>query len=199
MRRRDFLLGGAAAGAVLASGVVLPLGFVLAGDEDIASGIDGVKVAFHPRTRIGSLSAVTAEEPLFFDYPLAGQSNILIDLGERAIGGIGEERSVVAFSNLCTHMGCPITDYQVEAKVLGPCSCHFTTFDLAKAGQVVLGQATQNLPRVLLETDGDDIYATGVFGLISGYADNLGGTAVEIAAAGAAAATQSEPQEGADD
>lgn len=182
MRRRDFLLGGVAGGAVLASGVIVPLGFVLAGDEDLAAGIDGVQVAYHPRVKVASLAAVSGDQPLFFDYPLAGQSNILVDLGRRAIGGIGEERSIVAFSNICTHMGCPITDYQPEDRVLGPCSCHFTTFDLAKDGQVALGQATQNLPRVLLEADGDEIFATGLFRLVAGYADNLGGVGVELAA-----------------
>lgn len=192
MRRRDFLFGGAAAGAVAATGVVVPLSFVLAGDEDLASGIDGVKVAFYPRTKIGSLADLSGGQPQFFDYPLAGQSNIIVDVGQRAIGGIGPERSIVAYSNICTHMGCPITDYQQEEKVLGPCSCHFTTFDLAKDGQVVLGQATQNLPRLLLETDGDDIFATAVFRLISGYADNLGGTRVELAAAGNRLTSSSE-------
>lgn len=184
MRRRDFVLGGAAAGALLATGVVVPLGFVLADDDDIASGVDGVEVAFYPRMRVGSLAALAGGEPQFFDYPLVGQSNIMVKLGQRAIGGVGEERDVVAFSNLCTHMGCPITDYVPEHLVLGPCSCHFTTFDLGRDGQPVLGQATQNLPRLLLEADGDDIYATGVFRLIAGYASNLSGVEVAIASSG---------------
>ncbi len=181
MRRRDFLLGGATVGAVLAAGVVVPIGFMFADDGDLSSGVDGVQVAFFPRQRIGSLSELANGETHFFEYPLAGQSNILVKLGERAIGGIGDDRDIVAFSNLCTHMGCAITDYQPEHKVLGPCACHFTTFDLSKDGQVVLGQATQNLPRVLLETEGDDVFATGVFRLISGFANNLGGVDVAIA------------------
>lgn len=183
MKRREALLGGAAAGAVLASGVIVPFAFLFADDDDISAGVDGVQVAFFPRVKVGTLAGLAADEPQFFDYPLAGQSNILVRLGKRAIGGVGEDRDVVAFSNICTHMGCPITEFQAEHNVLGPCSCHFTTFDLALDGQVVLGQATQNLPRLLLETDGDDIFATGVFRLISGFADNLGGVNVEIASA----------------
>ncbi len=179
MRRRDFLLGGVAAGAVVAGGVIVPLAFIF-NDEDIATDVDGVKIDFFPRTRVASLADLQGGEPVFFDYPLLGQSNILVDLGERAVGGIGENRSVVAFSNLCTHMGCPITDYQPDHRVLGPCVCHYTTFDLAKDGQVVLGQGTQNLPRVLLETEGDEIFASGLFRLVYGFHDNLDGVAVEI-------------------
>lgn len=192
LRRRDFILGGVAIGSVLAAGAILPLGLVLRDDEDLAQGIGGVQVAFFPRTKVGTIGQVSTTDPLFFDYPLTAQSNVLVDVGQRAIGGIGQDRSVVAFSNICTHMGCPITDYNADERVLGPCVCHFTTFDLAKDGQVVLGQATQNLPRVLLELDGDDIIATGVFRLISGYANNLGGVNVEIAAANGATTTPSD-------
>lgn len=183
MKRRDFLLGGAAVGAVAAAGVVIPLALVFADDDDISTGVDGVTIESFERQRVGSLSALSNGDPQYFDYPLVGQSNIMVDLGERAIGGIGENRSVVAFSNICTHMGCPVTDYQPEHKVLGPCVCHYTTFDLSKDGQVVLGQATQNLPRLLLETDGDDVYAVGLFRLVYGYSNNLSGVAVEIAGA----------------
>ena len=70
-------------------------------------------------------------------------------------------------------MGCPITTYQHEDHVLGPCPCHFSSFDLSRDGIVAFGQATQNLARILLEIDADDIYATGVFRLVYGLGDNL--------------------------
>jgi Rieske Fe-S protein len=37
---------------------------------------------------------------------------------------------------------------------------------------VVSGHATQGLPQIVLETEGDDIYATAVMGLIFSYSDN---------------------------
>jgi arsenite oxidase small subunit len=37
---------------------------------------------------------------------------------------------------------------------------------------VVSGHATQGLPQIILELEGDDIMATGVMGLIFGYHDN---------------------------
>ncbi len=113
---------------------------------------------------------------MLFDYPLNGQGNVLVKTGnDFAIGGIGPDEDIVAFSRVCTHMGCELTEYQAEHGVLGPCACHFSTFDLIHNGQVTLGQATQNLPQVLLQIDGDDVYATGVVRLVYGYANTLEG------------------------
>ena len=60
-------------------------------------------------------------------------------------------------------------------KALGPCPLHLTTFDLTRHGIFISGQAYQSLPQVLLELEGDDIYAVGMFGLIYGRFDNLQG------------------------
>ncbi len=172
--RREFLLLGAAAGAATAVGVIVPVGFALT-DDDGGGATPGAAVAFFPGVKVASLSGLTAGEPVYFDYPLVGQSNLLVKTGREAMGGVGPDGDVVAFSNLCTHMGCPIERYQSELYVLGPCPCHFTTFDLAKDGQVVMGQATQSLPRVLLALEGDDIFATGLIRLVYGYDNSLSG------------------------
>ena len=128
----------------------------------------------YPRLRIASLSQLQQGQPVDFEYPLQGQPNFLIKLGAPASGGVGPDGDIVAFSYICTHMGCPlIGQYKDEHKILGPCPCHFTTFDLRNNGMVVLGQATQNLPQVTLAVEGDDIYATGLMGLIYGFRDNL--------------------------
>ena len=63
--------------------------------------------------------------------------------------------------------------YQKSDKIAGPCPLHLTTFDLTKHGMVVAGHATESLPQVVLDLDGDDIYATGILGLIYGKRDNL--------------------------
>jgi len=79
-------------------------------------------------------------------------------------------------------MGCPIGSlFNAEYNVLGLCACHFTTFDLTHRGMVVLGQATENLPQVVLEVEGDDIVAVSVMGIIYGYRNNLlDGVAVAV-------------------
>jgi arsenite oxidase small subunit len=131
-------------------------------------------VSGYPRIRVAGLADLSAGEPIRFDYPLQGQSNILIKLGASAAGGVGPEADIVAFNELCTHMGCPIGSlFNADHNVLGPCACHFTTFDLTHRGMVVLGQATENLPQVILEVEGDDIIAVGVNGIIYGYRNNL--------------------------
>ncbi len=177
--RREFLLLGVATGAVAAVGVVVPLSIATKDSFGNGDGTDstmpGAVVAVFPKVRVASLSALREAEPVIFDYPLAGQSNVLVKLGEPAMGGTGPDGDIVGFSRICTHMGCTLPEYRHEHKVLGPCPCHFTTFDLIHGGQVSLGQATQNLPQLLLTIEGDDIYATGVVRLIYGFADNLQG------------------------
>ena len=175
MKRRELLFAGGAAGAIAASGVLVPVGFVLATDDAELSGATGAELARFPTTSVASVAGLSVGEPIFFDYPLVGQSNMLVKLGQPAMGGVGDERDIVAFSNICTHMGCAITDFQPEHHLLGPCPCHFSTFDLSRDGQVTLGQATQNLPRVLLEISGDTISATGLFRLVYGHSSSLGG------------------------
>lgn len=176
MRRRDFLLAGGAAGAVVAGGILVPVGLVLTDDDDNATGgATNAQLLSFPRVRIGAVSDLAVGEPLFFDYPFEGHSNLVVLVGERILGGIGDGHDIVAFSNQCTHMGCVITEYHPDETVLGPCPCHFSSFDLSRDGIASFGQATQNLPRVLLELDNDDIYATGIFRLVYGHSDNVAG------------------------
>jgi arsenite oxidase small subunit len=128
----------------------------------------------HPRVRVASLGELEVGQPVDFAYPTEQAPVSLIKLGRRADGGIGPDGDIVAFGTDCTHMGCPLRGaYKPEYGILGPCGCHFTTFDLAHRGMVVLGQATQNLPQVILELDGDDINAVGTLGIMYGFRDNL--------------------------
>ncbi len=179
LTRREFLLLGVASGAAVAVGVVVPISIASRDEVDGGAGSTttgpAAVVALFPRTRVAGLSQLTDGAPVMFDYPLEGQGNVLVKMGEPAIGGIGEGEDIVAFSRICTHMGCELTEYRHEHGVLGPCPCHFSTFDLIHNGQVTLGQATQNLPQVLLEIDGDDVYATGLVRLVYGYANALEG------------------------
>jgi arsenite oxidase small subunit len=125
---------------------------------------------------IGKVSRLKVDVPQFIQYPWkdAFSGCTLVKLGVPAGGGVGPNRDIVAFNNLCTHMGGPLQGtYKGKYKVLGPCPFHLTTFDLTRHGIVAAGQATESLPQVVLEVRGDDIYATGVMGLIYGYHSNL--------------------------
>lgn len=159
--RRDFLF---AAGASLVTLAVPGIG--------IAKGMR----ADYPTQKIATLRGLKAGVPVTFRYPWdhPGCDMVLMKLGREAGGGIGPDRDVVAFSSLCPHMGwdLPTTTFHADPGIAGPCPGHWTTFDLTRYGMVISGHATQGLPQVVLELDGDDIRAVGVLGLLFGYADN---------------------------
>lgn len=135
-------------------------------------------VASYPRKLITKLSALKQDKPVDFRYPDEGAFSeaMVVKLGVRAGGGIGPGKDVVAFNYTCTHQGGSLTDtYKADTKSLGACPLHLSTYDLTRHGILISGQAYQSLPQVLLELDGDNIYAVGVFGLIFGRCDNLQG------------------------
>ena len=69
--------------------------------------------------------------------------------------------------------GWPLNgSYKAKHKALGPCPLHLTTFDLTRHGMVISGHATESLPQARLELEGDDIYVTGIMGLIYGQQTN---------------------------
>lgn len=167
MNRRQFLLS---------SGLTTTV--VMVGIPGMSDAETPAVVSTYPRKLIGKLSALKQDEPLNFEYPDEGQyaESILVKLGTKAGGGIGPDSDVVAFNYTCTHQGGPLQGtYKAADKALGPCPLHLTTFDLTRHGIFIAGQAYQSLPQVLLELDGDDIYAVGMFGLIYGRYDNLQG------------------------
>ena len=167
MSRRSFLLSGGIATAV-----------VMIGIPGLAEAQTSAVVATYPRKFITKLSSLVVDEPFDFEYPDEGHyaESILVKLGREAGGGLGPDKDVVAFNYTCTHQGGPLQDtYKADDKALGPCPLHLTTFDLTRHGILISGQAYQSLPQVLLELEGDDIYAVGMFGLIYGRFDNLQG------------------------
>jgi ubiquinol-cytochrome c reductase iron-sulfur subunit len=59
---------------------------------------------------------------------------------------------ILAFSKICTHVGCPINLYeQTTHNVL--CPCHQSTFDLADNAAVIFGPAHRPLPQLPLAVD----------------------------------------------
>ena len=160
--RRGFLF---AAGASLVALTIPGLGTAQA------------QAAKYPRQTIGQLSRLKTGEPVKFRYPwdVADCGSVLLKMGRDAAGGVGPDKDVVAFNGLCPHMGwhIPAAQYFADPGIAGPCPGHLTTFDLTRHGMVVSGHATQGLPQVMLELDGDDIVAVGVVGLIYGFAANL--------------------------
>ncbi|MFQ5928151.1 MAG: arsenate reductase (azurin) small subunit [Acidobacteriota bacterium] len=170
LSRRHFLLVGGAGAVTILLGELFP-GRVSPQDEKRSS-----LFAAYPRKKIAQLSELVQDEPVEFLYPDEGPHSIslVVKLGRPAGGGTGPEQDVVAFNRLCTHQGGTLRNaYNAQYKVAGPCPLHLTTFDLTRHGMVVAGHATDNLPQVVLELEGDHIYAIGILGLIYGYSSNV--------------------------
>lgn len=65
---------------------------------------------------------------------------------------------VVAYSKLCTHVGCPVGLYQAESGLL-LCPCHQSTFDVLDGARPVFGPAARALPQLPLEVDDEGYLA----------------------------------------
>jgi quinol---cytochrome c reductase iron-sulfur subunit len=61
---------------------------------------------------------------------------------------------IVAYSKICTHVGCPAALYeQTTHHIL--CPCHQSTFDAAHGAKVLFGPATRPLPQLPMGVDSD--------------------------------------------
>ncbi len=127
----------------------------------------------YPKKHIGTAHQLAEHSPLKFSYPDPASPCLAIKTGAAVPGGVGPERDIVAYSTQCTHMGCPLA-YDADTKTF-KCGCHFSMFDAEKEGQMICGQATEDLPRIALEYDGKTggIIAVGVDGLIYGRQANV--------------------------
>ena len=71
----------------------------------------------------------------------------------RAQQGDGwDYQGILAYSKICTHVGCPIALYEHRTHHL-LCPCHQSTFDLADAGNVVFGPAARRMPQLPISVD----------------------------------------------
>ncbi len=61
---------------------------------------------------------------------------------------------IVAYSKICTHVGCPISLNERTTHHL-LCPCHQSTFDLADSARVVFGPAARALPQLPLAVDSE--------------------------------------------
>ena len=59
---------------------------------------------------------------------------------------------IIAFSKICSHMGCAVALYEQQTKHL-LCPCHQSTFDVTRAAKVIFGPAARPLPQLALTVD----------------------------------------------
>jgi Rieske Fe-S protein len=138
--------------------------------------------------------AIPANRNLIFHYPYASTPCFLLNLGRSARasahlktaddkpyewrGGVGAQRSIVAYSAICAHkLSYPTRDisfisFRAErsarnkfANVIHCCSEH-SQYDPAEGARVLAGPAPQPLAAILLEHDAasDELHAVGTLG-----------------------------------
>jgi ubiquinol-cytochrome c reductase iron-sulfur subunit len=59
---------------------------------------------------------------------------------------------IIAFSKICSHMGCAVALYEQQTKHL-LCPCHQSTFDVTRAAKVIFGPAARPLPQLAITVD----------------------------------------------
>ena len=142
-----------------------------------------------PVILVANASDLKVGVPINFDYPLKEQPNILVKLGVKATNGVGPDSDIVAFSEICQHLGCIYgflnagsspscnSSYKAGGPV-GYCCCHGSIYDLADGAKVIGGPAPRPEPQVVLFFDSKtgNIFATGmtpptVFGFDTGSSD----------------------------
>jgi ubiquinol-cytochrome c reductase iron-sulfur subunit len=173
VKRRPLLLGTLAlSGALLA---VLPLPFVLGmgrfqhKERELATTAwrGGMRLRRSNGTpvRLGDLQ-LGAIESVFPDVELpqlrADSPVLLIRMRpeELQVQEGREDWSIdghIAYSSICTHLGCPVKLYEQRTHHLF-CPCHQSTFDASRGSEVIFGPAARPLPQLAISVDDEGYF-----------------------------------------
>ena len=63
-------------------------------------------------------------------------------------------QGIIAFSKICSHMGCAVALYEQTTKHL-LCPCHQSTFDVTRAAKVIFGPSARPRPQLAITVDAD--------------------------------------------
>jgi arsenite oxidase small subunit len=143
------------------SGAVAAAGAAAATEAAVLSAPDA-------RVIVGKATGFQVGKQVSFTYPDSQSPAVAVRVSHPVEGGVGPGRDIVAYSRICVHKGCPV-NYDASREIF-VCPCHYSVYDAGKEGEVVVGHATTNLPRILLHYDAatGDVVATGVDGLLYG-------------------------------
>ncbi|MDW8044755.1 MAG: Rieske 2Fe-2S domain-containing protein [Nitrososphaerota archaeon] len=129
-----------------------------------------------PKVKIANIKDLKVGEALIFNYPLDNTPNILVKLGVKVRGGVGPDGDIVAYSQLCQHLGCKVrylhperyenvkVPENLKGKHLFYCGCHIAFYDVEEDAKPLVGPPLYPLPPVFLEykEDTGDIIAYGM-------------------------------------
>jgi Rieske Fe-S protein len=103
-----------------------------------------------PGVRLARLDDVPIGETRTFAYPTEHDPCVLVRTAERTL---------VAYSQRCTHLSCVVLPQVAEGRIR--CPCHEGLFDLA-SGRPIAGPPRRPLSLVALDIRDGQIFATGV-------------------------------------
>lgn len=231
-KRRNFLKAAVVASAALAVGGIAAVAQVApeTGTSECTTATATVVTTF-PKVlikdvitgQVANVNTLKTNQYLSFYYPLQGitEPNFIMKLGVQAENGIGPDGDIVAFSDVCQHLGCnpaffypggPEPSWNTSFDITQPvmyCPCHGSVYAVTENAKVIGGPAPRPLPRVILEVDSStgDIYATGmgppsIYGHNTGSEcvlyDLQGGTPVTCCSATCSASSPSSPRDAAE-
>lgn len=120
---------------------------VMAADVEV-----GQVMTVYPEGHLDAADAITLliGLPPDTDKPIPGRESWSVD-------------GIVAYSKICTHVGCPVGLYEPTTQQLF-CPCHQSVFQVSNGARPTGGPATRALPQLPLGVDGDGrIVAKGGF------------------------------------
>ena len=62
----------------------------------------------YPKRSVGKAGGMPVNQAVSFSYPDASSPCVALRMGSAVPGGVGPNNDIVAYSTLCTHMGCPV-------------------------------------------------------------------------------------------
>lgn len=119
--------------------------------------------------QLGSVVHVMPEGIEEAEHPLEEKAKAAVLLIKLEPSELAEEsregsfEGIVAYSKICTHMGCPVALYEQQTNHL-LCPCHQSTFDLTQNCKVIFGPAKRPLPQLAITVD-DEGYLVAREGL----------------------------------
>ncbi|MCW2903524.1 MAG: Rieske (2Fe-2S) domain protein [Streptosporangiaceae bacterium] len=102
---------------------------------------EGVEKAQEPLNQIAKAAVLLVNIPPDKLKPVKGRENWHVN-------------GIVAYSKVCTHVGCPAALYeQTTHHIL--CPCHQSTFDATNGAKVIFGPAARSLPQLPIAVDNE--------------------------------------------
>ena len=90
---------------------------------------------------------------------------VLVRVGEQGLDEQTRKLSadgVVAYSAICTHQACPVSQWSDEKKAM-VCSCHQSTYDPKNSAKVIFGPAPAPVAGLPLKSENGVLIVAGAF------------------------------------